>query len=252
MPLDRQGLKRELYRLTNWSDSDELVTENDASSLENVWQLLEQGALDAQLWLLTHARPNRWLATTAALTVQGADSDPGGRYIDLDAAAPEFLRLAGSRHRSALYVPSGSPHVSPDWGTEVEREDGRGLWGDYYWLEGADDGGSAVEIRIRLARQASVPTGLVADYYRRIAWPDSDGVDVDFPRDDWRMIVGEAASTASAQVAFDYEDRQRAVIEKYLAEARTKAKRRARLTQSARRIRRSRLIGTHWFGGSGG
>ena len=136
MPLtDRASIQRELYRLLNTSADDATLTEHDSGTLEGLNLQIEQGAYNAQLWLIDHGFQDRWIKQSGVLgTPSGSDDVAGGRYWDLSTLGSDFLRLAGDEETSALYVPGGSTDLTTRWGRLTTRDRGVRSVGDWYWI----------------------------------------------------------------------------------------------------------------------
>lgn len=240
MPLtDRASLLRAFFRLVNSGPQDEALTEHDANdeAYEGVYLLLEEGAWDAQHWMIEAGWSDRWLTTVdfpdhggtgADSDWQGADSTDGGRW----AALPEdFLRLAGDRKVSALHEPDGTR-----WGKLMDHRDRFRVTGNRYWLQGED---------LWIASGASPPSDLKLDYHQRIAVEDNETVD--FPAADRKLIVAFAAAHGMEENWLPGGDEMKQSILKNLERRMRQSWKRARRHAGPRKMRPKRVVGTHWI-----
>lgn len=226
---NRAELRAAFYRLTATSASDGALTEHDVSAGDNVNGLLLAGMRDAQLFLVSAGAGAQWKTVSAALSFSGSDSVNGGRYAALPA---DFLRLFGDDYNSALRTPDGDR-----WGKLIAVED-RHLKGNLYWLEGNN---------LWVARQARLPSGLVADYTYRVPELTDDSTAPDFPLDDRPLIVAYAAARFVDHPNYPGRDDLRARVLSYLREMERHAATRARRTRQPRKMKARRTTGSHWF-----
>ncbi|WP_425153959.1 hypothetical protein [Candidatus Palauibacter sp.] len=223
------------------SPDDEALVEHDASELEGLNLAIEQGARNAQLWLMDHGAEERWITHAGPLPApSGSDSEPGGRYWDLmsPAVIPQrnFLRLAGDHELSAFYVPGAAGQHAKRWGRETLMDDGLMRRGNSWWLEND---------RVRLSRGADPPAGLHLAYYYKVDVPASRTLD--FPEDDRWLVVAETAAFLKEQSWFPFGDDQKAAIDRYVDYHRGNARRRTRRSREPHRTRARRLVAPHWF-----
>lgn len=228
---DRSSLKRAFFRLTATSDDNPTLIENDADTLEAVYQFLQYGAWDAQAYLIDTGMGDRWVTTSAALSWSGSDASDGGRYSALPS---DFLRMAGDSSFSALWVPGAS---APRWGTLIPFEYRWDAYGDLYWL---------MNSYLWIARGANPPTGLKMDYHHKLATL-ADSTTVDFPTEHVGLIVAYAAARAMNDAWLPGDMEMRAKIESNLQKQQREAARRNRRAAAPRTMRTTRTIGaTHW------
>lgn len=231
---DRASALREFFRLVDADADDDDLTEHDASTLEGAYEALDVGAARAQLFLIGIGQGERWLTVGSALSVTGSDPT---RYALLPA---NFLRLDSDKkqRRSGLRYANGN-----GWGCEVRPGERHGA-GNYYWVEWDETAGTDLA-RVRFNRGASVPSGLVPHYYRRIA-ALADGTNIEMRKDDRPLVHLYAADYAKDQSWFPGGDEQRAAIQRALGGAQKEAYARGRLTRSAREIETTPSVG-HWM-----
>lgn len=234
---DRASLLREFYRITGTSASDRAATAHDSGTLEGIYNLLQHGVWDAQLYLIQIGEAARWLTTTSsAFTWSGTDAANGGRYTDLPS---DFLRAAGTKRRSCLREPDGT-----SWGNLIDFEDRFRYFGDTYWFQ---------EGQLWIGRDASPPTDLVMDYHERHATlvdtdagpPAVDGT-VDFPIEHRPLIPAFAAERAVYQAWFPLDEAGKASVLANLKTLKHKARIQARRTQQPRELRPPRTVGRWW------
>lgn len=227
---DRASLKRALYRLLNTDATDDALTEHDPAgySLEAIYQALQQGAWDAQLWLIERGLNDRWIAEDTSLSFT-EDAD-GSQYEALPA---DFLRLAGDESHSGLYRTG----TGESWGYEIDFLDRRRVWGNYFWFQNE---------RLYLARGSNPPTDLALQYYFRLATL-ADDTTVDFPVEDRGLIVAYAAVRAMAESWLAGGPELEAKLREYLQRLQVQAVKRIRRSRTPHKIRVRRMLGTHWF-----
>lgn len=129
---DLASLQRELYRLTNTDSADDAMTEHDNTALEGVNQLLQDGADDAQLFLLDAGVGEQfWVKETPdALIFRGSDPN---KYASLPA---DFMRLGGDEWHSALYK---ADTTQDRWGRLIGLEQKLRRTGKYYYLTALEE-----------------------------------------------------------------------------------------------------------------
>ncbi len=238
MPLtDRASILREFYRLTGTSGSDRAATAHDSGTLEGIYNLLQHGAWDAQLYLIQVGEAALWLTTTSgAFAWSGADSTHGGRYTNLPS---DFLRAAGSERESPLREPGGRR-----WGQLIDFEDRFSVWGNRFWFQ---------EGQLWVARGASPPSDLVLDYHERLATladsaagpPVVDNT-VDFPIVHRPLIPAFAAERAAYQSWFPLDEAGKASVIANLRGLKRKARAQARRATQPRKMRRPAGVGRWW------
>jgi hypothetical protein len=214
---------REFFRLMNADSNDADMIEHDSTTLEGAYEALDVGVRRAQLYLIGIGQGEGWVKTGTALTVTGTDPN---RYSSLPA---DFLRLDSDpeQERSGLVYSTGL-----GWGREVHPDDKRRVSGSYYWVEW---NAPAQEARIRYARSAAVPAGILPEYYYAIGTL-ADATTVEMRDDDRPLIPAYAADYAMSQSWFAGGDEQRAAISRNLQGVRDEAYKRGRLTRRARKI----------------
>lgn len=229
---DRASCLRALLRLVNAEDGDDDATEHDLEANEVFYRALQQGAEDAQTFMLDVGRGDWWLTTSSAISWTGSDPD---RYW----ALPEdFLRAAGDFDASPFRASDGSKL----WGRQVAVLERFRCTGDAWYFRSGDDG----EPRVYLARKANPLSDMVMDYYRTVGELEDD-VDVDFPELDRILIPAYAAAIAMEESWFPGGDEQRAAIARNKKRSEDAAWRRARRTQQPRMIKSSVGMGEHWM-----
>ena len=235
MLTDRASLVREFYRLTNTDANDTDLTEHDDSALEGVYQLLQQGADDAQQFLIDQGMQGLWAKDSAALSF----TDPGdgtGQYV---AMPSDFLRLISDENRSGLRKTNGYT-----WGAEIRYEDRFRFRGNFFYLRGDPtvEGG----VRLHLTPTAAPPSGLVAEYIGQVATL-VDGTDVDFPAPMRGLIAAFAAQRAAHMSWFPGDGQAIQLIDRYLKHEKMQAVRRARLSGTPKKATTRPIMGDHWF-----
>lgn len=220
---DRASILREFFRLVNADSSDEDMTEHDSGTLEGAYEALDVGKNRAQLYLIAIGQGETWLKQGSALTVTGSDPN---RYSSLPS---DFLTLDSNpdEGRSGLVYSTGI-----GWGCEIQPRDRGKVWGNYYWVEWS---ASSQEARVRYARGAAVPSGILPNYYYRLGTL-ADSTTVEMRNDDRSLIPAYAADYAKEQAWFPGGDEQRASISRNLRTAQEEARRRGRLTGRARKV----------------
>lgn len=234
---DRASLLRDLYRYMNIDASDGAATEHDSSSNEGLYLLLQDGAEDAQTYLLDRGLAAWWLTTSAVLTFT-TDSF-SRRYSALPA---DFLRAVGDdMQTSALHNANGIP-----WGREIPAE---GAWkrrGNQYWIQGSGANDQPSQQRLYFPVGVQPPADLYLDYYRRIGTL-ADGTTVDCPPQDLGLIVAFAADRGRKQDWFTGGPNEHALIKDNLEDRKLQAQRRARRTLTPQRVNVPEVRGDHWF-----
>lgn len=229
---DRASLLREFFRLVNADASDDDMIEHDDSTLEGAYEALDVGLKQAQLYLISIGRGDRWLTTSSTLTFSG--SDPNKK-----AALPaDFLRLDSDpdQRRSGLKYPTGK-----GWGMEIDIDDRNSVSGNYYYLREESDGLYYVYV----ARGGAPPSNLTADYYTVID-ALADSTDADMRIDDRPIIAVYAADYAKSQAWFPGGPEQRAEITNAVAKLERGSYRRNRLTRRNRKTQQRPTTG-RWF-----
>lgn len=226
---DRASLKRELFRVMNTDAADGASTEHDDAAvvLEGLYMLLQQGAEDAQEWLIGAGLGSLWLSTSAVLTwTQETD---GQYYTALPA---DFLRLYGDQETSGLRDAAGIR-----WGQEIPPEmQWRATYVDCYFISNQ---------RLYLVQGASPKSDLVMDYYRRIGTL-ADGSTVDLPEQDRALIVAFAALHAREQAWYTGGPEGDAKLERNLRSRKQMAWRRGRRSRTTRQVQAG-MTSDHWF-----
>lgn len=232
----RAALLRQFYHHLGTAADDDGLTEHDATASEQALRYLQFGLWNAQTELIDRGRGERWRTTSGTLSGwQGSDSADAGRWLSLadGGAFTRFLRLAGNDESSALRTPDGTR-----WGWEISERKRFDVRGDYWYMLGDD--------QLWLARGATPPATLLADYYQRHALLDADGVAIDFPEDLTPLIAAEAAFLAIHDVWVPIEDSQQAKVVGIRNHWLEKAGRRRR-TRTPDRMRARKTMGTHFW-----
>ena len=226
---DRASLLREFYRITGITGSDRAAFVNDSTTLEGVYNLLQHGAWDAQLFLIRIGEAARWLTTTSStLSWSGTDSTTGGRYTALPT---DFLRLAGDEHVSALHEPDGTR-----WGQLIDYRDRQRYGPNCYWLQEDD---------LWITKASAPPTTLQIDYHEKLATL-ADSTTVDFPEEHRPLIPAYAAERAMYQAWFPLSSEGKAAVLMNLKTLERKARSQSRRTMNPRKIRRPETVGRWW------
>ncbi len=233
---DRASILRAFYRLTGTSGDDGAMTQYDDTTLEGVYNLLQHGVWDAQLFLIQLGEEARWLKTeTLTSSWSGADATDGGRYTALPS---NFLRLAGDEEQSALHYPNGRP-----WGRLIEFRDRRRAGINCYWLQGDDDGGDPDNLWI--SRGSAPPSTLEIDHH--FEHPTlADGTTVHFPKEHRPLIPAFAAERAIGESWLPIGEKGRQIIDVNLTKLKRKARSQVRRSQQPRKIRRPTTLGRWW------
>lgn len=223
---DRASLLREFYRITGTSGSDRAAVVHDSGTLEGLYNFLQHGAWDAQLYLIQIGEAARWL-TTSTLTSSWTDGTVG-YYTALPA---DFLRLAGDEQQGALHYPNGRR-----WGKLIEFRDRLSAGVNCYWIQ---------EENLWKSIGSGPPTDLKISYHERLATL-ADSTTVDFPIEHRPLIPAFAAERALYQAWFPLDDNGKATVMANLKSLKRKARSQSRRTMQPRTIRRPATVGRWW------
>lgn len=221
---DRQSLLRAMYRLLDTDAQDGALTEFDETDGEGLSLHLQQGAEDAQSYMLG-AGSSWWNQTSEALDFD--ELDDGRRRVELP---DDFRRLFALPKRSALHDGTGQR-----WGVEIDPELKWEGPSNAYYIEGS---------YLWLVRRAAPPPNLVMDYIRRVP-AIADGKDVDFPAEDRTLIVAFAALHAREEHWYTGGQAGDMKLERNLQVKRRQAFRRARRTSGPKRLA-TPVVQDHW------
>lgn len=228
---NRAEIRLALLRLLAMSTSDGSLTEQQTTSGDTLNHFIQHGTWEAQNWYLSNVDPNRWRTRSPAITSwTGADATDGGRYKALEA---DFLRLYGSRERSALVEADGTR-----WGYLIDPMDRYEVRGNYYWIDND---------RLWIAKNAAPPSSVYYEYtYRHPTFAD-DTTAPDFPVQDRPLIVAFAAEYAMQHPFFPGDDNLRVGIERNLKFWQTQCYVRGRRSREPRKVKAGNVIGTRWW-----
>lgn len=225
---DRASLTRAMFRLLNTDAADDTMTEHDNTILEALYQLLQTGAEDAQLYLIDIGLGDYWLkATSSPLAFTGS-------HPNVSAPLPsDFLRLAGDDRTSALRKADGTL-----WGNLVDvRYRHRVFGGETYYVRNQS---------IYLARNAAIPSDVYAEYIYVIPTL-ADGTDADFPEADRPLIAAFAAVNAMEESWFAGGQAEEQKLLRNLERRKNEAWRRNRRSQLPRMIQPAPVVGENWI-----
>ena len=235
---NRAEYRRALLRLLAMGTSDGSVAEHEASAGDTLNHIIQHGVWEAQNWYLNNVDPERWRKRSSAITWSGADATDGGRYVAL---ASDFLRLYGTRERSALVEADGAR-----WGYLIDPIDRYEVRGSYYWIDATSVG---VE-RLWIARSASPPATLYYEYtYRHPTFTD-DVTAAEFPLQDAPLIVAFAGQYAMHHPFFPGGEELKGSIRENLKFWQTQCYVRGRRSREPRKVKSNRTIGTRWWTGA--
>lgn len=125
---DLDSIRREFYRLVNSDSTDASMTEQDATTLEGVDQLLNDAVDEAQMFLMDAGLGELWLTQTGELSFVGQDPN---KYAILPG---DFIRLGGDEFNSALYK---NDRQQDRWGRLIGSDQRLRRTGKYYYLTGS-------------------------------------------------------------------------------------------------------------------
>lgn len=229
-------IRRAFYRMVGMVEGDSSLTLRGEAAGDVADEALTYGARAAQLWLIDHGLDSWWRKRSGALPAwSGSEAADGGRYVELSAVAPDFLRFWGDPQRtdqSALSEADGRP-----WGREAREERSR-TTGNFYYVRGE---------RLWITRGAAPPAPLYLEYYARhpAITAATPAADIDFPVDARRLVVAEAAAAAMDE-SWLPDDALRPKIERALFNARQRARRVARRRRQPPGFQAPTVWGTHW------
>jgi len=230
---DRASIKLEFFRLCNTDIADDDMIEHDGTAGDGMYELLENGMKDTQLFLIACGLGELFSATTSALSFTGSDPD---KYT----AMPEdFLRLNGSREKSALRYGTNTR-----WGKEIPQTQRFSHFGNFYYIRGFS---TSVGIRrLYLVTGAAPPSDLVADYYYRHATL-ADSTTVDIPEDDRDLIPAFAARRAIAYSWFPGDAAVKQDIKDHLRFVKGQTWQRSRHSRQPKMATVRPVVGDRWI-----
>ena len=210
------------YRLVGSISKDGALVEQGEAVDEIGYIYLTQGCRSAQDYMLDQKYLG-WRKRTDAISWTGSDATTGGRYATLPS---DYLRADGNLTRSALVTAGGDR-----WGDQVEQENDI-IKGNYFYFIGD---------QLWLARIATPPTVYLKYHYMHPEWKSD--VTIDFPLKVRSLVVAHAADLASNENWFTGGVDEKNAIRKALLQAENNARKYARQTKQARKLRKPRVFG---------
>ena len=221
---DRASLLRALFRLVDTDAGDGSLTEHDDEYLEGIYLHLQQGADDAQEFMMGAGLT--WWNTFSPRLEFTLDTDQNRRWT----AVPEDFRRFLGQDDSAMRTQFGGA-----WGVEITPDLKYQVGRNVYYLEGN---------RVWLGRDATGYGDLRMQYIRRVK-DLVDGEEVDFPPEDRTLIVGYAALHASHEHWYVGGQEGKISIDRNLQQKKRIAFKRARQTAAARKVQ-TPVVDSRW------
>lgn len=232
---NRAELRLALLRLLAMSTSDGTLAEHETTAGDTLNHLIQHGTWEAQSYYLNHVDPERWRKRSSAITWSGTEAADGGRYVAL---AGDFLRLYGTKERSALVEADGTR-----WGYLIDALDRYEYLGDYYYIDATAVG---VE-RLWIAKSATPPTSLYYEYtYRHPTFSD-DTTAAEFPLQHVPLVVAFAAEYAMHHPFFPGDDGVAAKVAANLEYWKRTVAVAGRRSREPRKAKSGRTIGSRWW-----